>query len=261
RLPDWLPGLEQAARALLTKSMARGSVTLSLRLQREMDAEVANLNQARLKGVLTAIREIETAATAAGVELGHPTALDVLNVKGVQDVADLSDRDIEGLRASLLAGLSGVLETFLRTRMEEGGALGTILGRQLDGIEALIGRAGVVAKARKETMAETLEANLRLALGAALNVDEGRVAQELALLAAKADITEELDRLSAHVSAARALIAADDPAGRRLDFLMQEFNREANTLCSKSGARELTVIGLDLKALADQMREQVQNVE
>jgi uncharacterized protein (TIGR00255 family) len=131
----------------------------------------------------------------------------------------------------------------------------------LDEIETLTRTAATLADARKDDVAKTLKANLARVLDSTDGTDPDRVAQELALLAVKADVTEEIDRLHAHVGAARELLGAGGAVGRKLDFLMQEFNREANTLCSKSGDTELTRVGLDLKALIDQMREQVQNVE
>jgi uncharacterized protein (TIGR00255 family) len=146
-------------------------------------------------------------------------------------------------------------------RLAEGAALVRVLSGQLDAIEALTAEAAIVAEARKKKVATTLSRNLALVLENTDGADPDRVAQELALLAVKADVTEEIDRLTAHVAAARDLLIEAVAVGRKMDFLMQEFNREANTLCSKAQNTELTRIGLALKALIDQMREQVQNVE
>ena len=146
-------------------------------------------------------------------------------------------------------------------REEEGTALARILGDQLTMVEALVAQAAELAEARRGLMAETLRANLARVMENADGADPDRVAQELALIAVKSDVTEEIDRLRAHVAAARALLDKGGPVGRKLDFLMQEFNREANTLCSKAQNSELTAVGLDLKAVIDQMREQVQNIE
>ncbi len=128
-------------------------------------------------------------------------------------------------------------------------------------IETLTSEAADLAEARKDQMAEKLRENLARVLDNTEGADPDRVAQELALIAVKTDVTEEIDRLRAHVAAARALLAEAGAVGRKLDFLTQEFNREANTLCSKAQSAELTRVGLDLKAIIDQMREQVQNVE
>jgi uncharacterized protein (TIGR00255 family) len=146
-------------------------------------------------------------------------------------------------------------------RRDEGRALAEVIARQTDRIAALAAEAATAAEARRPEMARSLSEALARVMASAAEADPARVAQELALLAVKADVTEELDRLGAHVGAARKLLAAGGAVGRKFDFLMQEFMREANTLCSKSGNAGLTRIGLDLKHVIDQMREQVQNVE
>ena len=146
-------------------------------------------------------------------------------------------------------------------RQSEGAALCAVLAAQLDEVSALTQEAAALAEARKEDVAAMLKENLARVLDNTDGADPDRVAQELALLAVKADVTEEIDRLITHVAAARSLVRDGGAVGRKLDFLMQEFNREANTLCSKSGDAALTAIGLDLKLTIDQMREQVQNVE
>ena len=146
-------------------------------------------------------------------------------------------------------------------RQTEGAQLFKVLTRQIGEIEQLATTAATLAEERKPRMAEVLRANLDRVLQNSDGVDPDRLAQELALIAVKSDVTEEIDRLSAHVAAARELLDAGGPIGRKLDFLMQEFNREANTLCSKSQSSDLTKVGLELKTVIDQMREQVQNVE
>jgi uncharacterized protein (TIGR00255 family) len=146
-------------------------------------------------------------------------------------------------------------------RAAEGAALAAALSAQLDRIEALTAEAQREVAARGQTQADVLREGVARVLAATDTMDETRLAQELALLAVKTDVTEELDRLAAHVAAARAHVADPAPVGRKLDFLMQEFMREANTLCSKAQSLALTRIGLDLKTVIDQMREQVQNVE
>jgi uncharacterized protein (TIGR00255 family) len=161
----------------------------------------------------------------------------------------------------LVISLEPVLASLLAMRASEGRALSDILSKQVDQIARLTSCAAQQAVAQKEKMAQTLKINIDKALGAGRDLDEAQLAQEIAVLVVKSDVTEEIDRLGAHVIAAKDLLAQTGSVGRKLDFLMQEFNREANTLCSKSHSVELTVIGLDLKASIDQMREQVQNVE
>ena len=146
-------------------------------------------------------------------------------------------------------------------RATEGAALAEVLGSQLHEVERLTGEAAKAAETRKSEMAANLRTQLSRVLENSDGADENRVAQELAMLSVKADVTEEIDRLGAHVNAARDLLKSGSPIGRKLDFLSQEFNREANTICSKAQSVVLTNLGLELKTVIDQMREQVQNVE
>ena len=154
-----------------------------------------------------------------------------------------------------------LLAQFVTMRASEGAALAAILTGQLDTVETLVAQASAMLQDRREQMDANLRANLAKVTEAVTDPDPDRIAQELAMIAVKADVAEEIDRLTAHVAAARDLLATGGPVGRKLDFLMQEFNREANTLCSKAQYRDLTAMGLELKAVIDQMREQVQNVE
>ena len=197
---------------------------------------------------------------AAGLTLRQPTAADVLTLRGVLDQTQ-QDQDTGPLRAIILADLPALLADFAAMRAGEGAALAAVLTAQLDRIAALTAEAQRETAARSVAQAETMRDAVARVLAATDAVDPGRLAQELALLAVKTDVTEELDRLSAHVDAARAHVADPASSGRKLDFLMQEFMREANTLCSKAQSLALTRIGLDLKTVIDQMREQVQNVE
>ena len=160
-----------------------------------------------------------------------------------------------------MADLPGLLADFQAMRASEGAALQGVIAGQLDQIAGLVAQAATEAAARRDAQATALREAMARVLANAEGVDEARLAQELALLAVRNDVTEEIDRLTAHVAAARALLADGGQVGRKFDFLVQEFMREANTLCSKAQSLALTRIGLDLKTLIDQMREQVQNVE
>lgn len=263
RIPDWVDGLEPMLREAVRGSIARGSVTLSLRLARDEDAShVDEIDNLRLDRVLTQIKQVELAATEAhGLTLSATRAADILPLvrasAGQEEDADAKNKKLVALFKREAASL---MKAFVASRADEGEKLGAILTDQIDQIEALAKDAASVVADRSEAMAETFRANVAKVLDAA-EVDEARLTQELAVLAVKTDVTEELDRLAAHVAAARELLAAKEPVGRKLDFLTQEFNREANTLCSKAQFEKLTRIGLDLKAVIDQMREQVQNVE
>ncbi len=261
RVPDWIDGLEMALRADLQKALARGNVSLSLKVAREAAAaEALRVNDAVLAGVLAALSRAEGVAMAAGVTLAQATAADVLTMRGVLETGTTDD-DTTPLRAAILADLPGLLVDFHAMRAAEGAALAAVIGAQLDQISALLGTARNLAQARRDRGPASLREAIARLLENAESLDETRVAQELALLAVKQDVTEELDRLAAHLDAARALLADASPVGRKFDFLMQEFLREANTLLSKAQDLGLTRTGLDLKTVIDQMREQVQNVE
>ena len=260
RLSDGIPGVEAALRGALGKALSRGNVSVSLRLTREDTAQDFVVDDARLDGVLAALGQIEERAFATGVTLGQPTAADVLSQRGVL-VQRSGDADEAGLAAALIADIDGLVADFVAMRATEGAALHTVIAAQLTRIAELTDGAAAEAAKRAPKVKEALTTAMRRVLDDVAEVDEARIAQELALLAVKSDVTEEIDRLRAHVAAARDLLAQSEPVGRKLDFLAQEFNREANTLCSKAQASDLTAIGLDLKAVIDQMREQIQNVE
>ncbi len=260
RLPDWLTGLEAALRGDLSKQVNRGNITLSLRMGREETAADVRLNTPAMEAALDALAQTEALAGARGVLLAPSKASDLLALKGMLEAGADAD-DPAQLVEHLKSEFGGLLASFIEMRGSEGEALSGILTGQLDQVAKLTDQAADLAERRREEMAQNMRENLTRVLDNTQGADPDRVAQELALIAVKADITEEIDRLKAHVTAARALLTQDGPVGRKLDFLMQEFNREANTLCSKSQNAELTAVGLELKAVIDQMREQVQNVE
>lgn len=262
RVPDWVDGLEASIRSELQKALTRGNVSLTLKVTQDEGRDDAGfrLNEAALGAALAALGRVEAAAMDAGVTLRQPTGADVLTLRGVIDVAG-QEADTAPLRVALMADLPGVLADFQAMRAAEGKALAAVLTGQLEQIADLTSAAQRETAARAATQADTLREGLGRVLAATDAVDPARLAQELALLAVKTDVTEELDRLAAHVDAGRAHVADPAPVGRKLDFLMQEFMREANTLCSKAQSLALTRIGLDLKTVIDQTREQVQNVE
>ena len=260
KLPDWIEGLEVEARKLVSAAVSRGNVTLGLRIGRETGEGAVALNSAALDGMLAVLAEIDHAAKARGLELAAPSPVEVAAMRGVMEANSLEE-DLGPLVAELLAGLPDLLAGFNAMRAHEGATLAKVMQDQLARIETLVEEAGVAIEARREAQAEALRTALARVLDNSDGADPDRVAQELAVIAVKSDVREEIDRLGAHVAQARSLIANGGPCGRKLDFLMQEFNREANTLCAKSQFQELTRVGLDIKAVVDQMREQVQNVE
>ena len=261
RLPDRIEGLEPAAREAVTGAASRGSVTLSLRLSQVPGAGAPTraIDPDALRDALAMLGEAERAARDADVALAPPDAAQVLSMPGVVREAR-EEPDAPALRAALLADLAALMASWDAMRLAEGARLAEAVSRRLDRIEALTKEAREAARGREGEQAEALRRAAARVLEEA-SVDEDRLAQELALIAVRSDVAEEIDRLGAHVEAARELLAAEGAVGRRLDFLAQEFAREANTLCAKAQSAALIRAGLDLKAAIDQMREQVQNVE
>jgi uncharacterized protein (TIGR00255 family) len=261
RLPEGLDDLEAVIRKAFSAALSRGNVSINLRLFTEGGAGRMVLDEGQLSGVLDALKKVEDRAGDAGLHLTASTAADILALRGVLDMRDNRDDIQKDLVNAMKAQVEGILASFVAARASEGAALVAILSEQLGRVAALVDEAATAAQTRQAQVAQNLQANIAAVLDNSEGVDEARLAQELAILAVKADVTEEVDRLRAHIDAARDLLASDGAVGRKFDFLMQEFNREANTLCSKSGSTDLTRIGLDLKTVIDQMREQVQNVE
>ncbi len=260
RLPEGFSAIEVAGRAALKKQINRGTLTLNLRLSQGDQKADLSVDPIQLDAVLRALDTVQDRAFEIGVTLAQPTAADVLMQRGVL-VAGQPAEQSDDLAKALQTDLTALIADFVAMRVAEGAALHDIIAGQIDQIADLTVQATAAASARQADVQTNLTVALQRVLHDVADADPDRVAQELAVLAVKSDVTEELDRLRAHVAAARALLASGAPAGRKLDFLAQEFKREANTLCAKAGAPDLTAIGLDLKAVIDQMREQIQNVE
>ncbi len=259
RIPPGFEGIELPARQRATQLLRRGNVTLNLTAARMQGQAAWKINIEALEQVLAFLPELRRRVHDA-----TPPSLDgILGLRGVLESVEnvpLAGPD-ETLQAALVDGLDSTLAAMVDMRRDEGGRLAVLLAGQLDDIEALCGQAGGLAATQPVALRDRLLEQVRALIESSPPLPEDRIIQEVALLAAKADVREELDRLHAHIEAARALVAAVEPVGRKLDFLCQEFNREANTLCSKSTLVPLTRIGLDLKAAVEQMREQVQNIE
>ena len=260
RMPDWLAVLEADLRKHVGTIVTRGSVSLNLRVAREAGENPVEINPDALNRVLDAIAQIEERAGATGVNLTPASASDVMSFRGVMDVPQNRDASVELLDA-LRSDIAPLLSSFNEMRIAEGASLHGVLSRQLDEVETLTKDAQALLADRADDMRRNFEAAIARVMDSRAEMDEARLAQEIAVLAVKSDVTEEIDRLHAHIAAARDLVSSGVPSGRKLDFLCQEFNREANTLCSKAQNAKLTEIGLALKVLIDQMREQVQNVE
>ena len=267
RGPEGREGLEKTMREAAQKALTRGNVSISLRLGdggEQAAPPRPALDPAAADALLAAAAALRDRAEAAGLSAAPLDLAALLTTKGVlvrQEPQEDPARRAAENEAILADGLAA-LESLARMRAEEGAALSAILSAQVDEIEQLTAAATEAAKARAAGQGPALRRRMDAVLEAAGEAtDPARLAQELALLAVKGDVTEEIDRLGAHVAAARALIARGEPAGRKLDFLSQEFNREANTLCAKADFASLTEIGLELKTVIDRMREQVQNIE
>lgn len=257
RLPPGFDGLEAAARALATSRFKRGNIQATLNFDSSSGARGLRIDAAALASAVKIAKEVAS-------ETGLPPArIDgLLSLKGVivQDEGIESEEERAERDTAILKSLAECFDSLAKARGGEGAKLAVILDGQVAEIARLTGAAGQAAATQPAAIRDRLTAQVN-DLVAPGTVSAERLAQEIALLATRADIREEIDRLNAHVEEARRLLKAGEAVGRRLDFLAQEFNREANTLCSKSTDIELTKIGLDLKAAIDQFREQLQNVE
>lgn len=257
RLPTGYDAVEAAVRKKASDSLSRGNVTINLTLTRESSTQTFRINEDLLSALVALSQRY------SGTPGIREASLDgLLAVRGVVDVVEASPDEAEGkaLEAELLNAFDRALADFQAARASEGVALSRILGDQVDEIARLVAEAEALPARAPEAIRDRLNEQLAQLL-ARDDIDPQRLAAEAALLATKADVREEIDRLKAHIQQARELLASDAAVGRRLDFLAQEFNRESNTLCSKSNDTALTRIGLALKATVDQFKEQVQNVE
>lgn len=259
RLPTGMDRLDPQLRKSLTATLTRGSVTVNINVQRAGSEAEISLNEQALDTVLAAINTVANKTQAT-----PPTLDGILGLKGVLEARDapLSEAAEAAFDTALMAAARQCLSDLVTARQGEGEALTQILDTHLDEIERLTAAAAAhPSRTREAVLARLNEQIAALSETGAASLSEDRLHQEALILATKADIREELDRLTAHIKAARLLLASGGAIGRKLDFLSQEFNREANTLCSKSNAVDLTAIGLDLKAVIDQLREQIQNLE
>jgi uncharacterized protein (TIGR00255 family) len=258
RLPPGFDSVEPAARVLATERFRRGSIQATLSMETADAARGLRVDAAALASAVRIAREV-----AAETGLAPARVDGLLALKGVivqDDTAPADDVGRAARDANILETLAAALDALSKARRSEGAKLAALLEAQMAEIERLVAEASTLAAAQPKALRDRLASQLKELLEAG-TVAEERLAQEVALLALRADVREELDRLRAHVQEARALFASGEAVGRKLDFLAQEFNREANTLCSKSADIALTRTGLALKAAIDQFREQAQNVE
>ncbi len=259
RLPGGHERLEPVVRAAAQKRFKRGNISVNLTLNMRSSDGGYRINWDVLDHVLAAVPQV----MAKCPEATPPSVDGLLALRGVLETAedDNGDDEREALEAELLSTMTAALDGLMAARASEGERLHGFLTDQVASVQGLYGDA--VAETQKQTdiLRNRIKQGVRELLDETPTLPEDRLAQEVAVLFTKADISEELDRLSVHCDAALDLLSLDGGIGRKFDFLCQEFNREANTLCSKAIVPELTTIGLELKVVIDQMREQVQNVE
>jgi uncharacterized protein (TIGR00255 family) len=258
RLPQGFDAVEVKARAAAAKAFARGSCQIGLALKRETAAAAVRVNQDVLNAIIAAMAEASRRLDAAAPRLDGLFA-----IKGVleSEEPEETESEREALQSALLDGLRKALADCAEMRRAEGEALASVLLGRLAEIEVLAREAEANPARQPASIKVRLADQIRALLNEAPALDPDRLHQEALLLAAKVDVREELDRLYAHVGAARDLLNQGGAVGRRLDFLAQEFNREVNTLCSKANDVSLIATGLALKAVVEQFREQVQNIE
>ena len=256
RLAPGFDALEPRLRAMLAQRFRRGNISAVLAITRTAPPAV-RVNRVALAQLVSLMNELAREVDAA------PPRLDgLLALRGVvETVEDDEEAVLEGRRSAVLDSWESALGRLAVARAEEGARLALLLGDQLEEMAVLVRAAGDCAAAQPETIRERLKTMLASLADLVPGLPEDRVAQEMALLIARSDVREELERLRAHIDQAADLLRQEAAVGRRLDFLCQELNREANTLCSKSADIELTRVGLALKAAAEQFREQVQNIE
>ncbi|CAN0491144.1 unnamed protein product, partial [Discosporangium mesarthrocarpum] len=257
RLPNGFDAIEASSRKAAGDAFVRGNLSISLNLQRPDRPPVLSVNRDVLDQMIAVASEYKGGAENVDVET-------LFGLRGVVDVVESEDEDeaeITQRDTAIAAGFDELMEALAAARRDEGARMGAVVDEHIEEISVLTSEAAGLAEMQPARRRERLAAQLEELLEGEGAVAPERLAQELALIVAKGDIREELDRLVAHVDAARDLMEEGGAVGRRLDFLCQEFNREANTLCSKSSDLELTRIGLALKAAIERLREQIQNIE
>jgi uncharacterized protein (TIGR00255 family) len=259
RVPSGFETLEVTARDQVKKNLSRGHISISLSVDWVRKDHAFVINEDILNNYVNLLPQLSRRVPNA-----TPVSMDgFLSLKGVIEPSDqsITEDAQKRLEIALLKSLDETLFDLQAMRASEGMILGNVLNHQVAAIASLCYGAAKVAAAQPDAIRKCLKGQVKALLEDVPSLSRERLEQEAALLMTKADISEELDRLSAHVVAAQGLLKLDSAIGRKLDFLCQEFNREANTLCSKSGDVKLTRIGLDMKAIIEQFREQVQNIE
>jgi uncharacterized protein (TIGR00255 family) len=256
RVPPGLEVLAEAARKRLTGAFSRGTLHVNLQVTSDAGPPRPRINEAALAALLQAVERLPASAIVT-----PPSYDGLLSIRGVIELAEEGEDTLTAVEKPVLGGLEEVVSGLKEARASEGRALEAVLRGHLDAIARLTTEAETHPARGVDAIRERIAGQVALLLEASQALDPQRLHQEAAMLAVKADIREEIDRLQAHVAALRLLLDQGGPIGRKLDFLSQEFGREASTLCAKAGDAGLSRIGLELRTVVDQMREQVQNVE
>lgn len=258
RLPPGFDEIEPGARKRAAEALSRGTVYANLSVKRSNAAQAVRVNEDVLASVLKVAQSL-----SGRIDAVAPSIDGLLSIKGVIEVGESEpDPEEESAAGAAVASSFGeALRALIAMRRREGSILGDVLGQRLDEIDNLASRAETAPGRKPDAIRARLTDQITALLETSDRFDSDRLHQEALMIAARADIREELDRIASHVSQAREMLGKGGPVGRRLDFLAQEFNREVNTICSKSGDIELTGIGLEMKSVVEQFREQVQNLE
>lgn len=258
RLPPGWDDVETAARKRATELLSRGTVYANLTVKRTGAASIVRINEDVLASILKVAAEISARTDAVA-----PSVDGLLGIKGVIEVVEpeSDEAEMQAARAAVSASFEQALQSLIDMRKREGVALGQILGQRMDEMVRLAKQAEEAPGRKPEAIRARLSEQIAALLETSDRFDADRLSQEAVMIAAKADIREELDRIAAHIAQTRELLGKGGAVGRRLDFLAQEFNREVNTTCSKSNDIELTNTGLEMKTVVEQFREQVQNLE
>ncbi len=258
RLPAGWDDIETAARKRATELLSRGTVYANLTVKRSGAASIIRINEDVLSSILKVAGEISARTDAVA-----PSVDGLLGIKGVLEVVEpeSDETEMQAARAAVSESFEQTLQSLIDMRKREGTTLGQILTQRMDEIERLAKRAEAAPGRKPEAIRARLAEQIAVLLETSDRFDADRLSQEAVMIAAKADIREELDRIASHIAQTRELLGKGGAVGRRLDFLAQEFNREVNTTCSKSNDIELTNTGLEMKNVVEQFREQVQNLE
>ena len=261
-LPEYMTSMENDIRQLVSKQIARGSIVLKIKANHNEEASSNfTLNNEVLNTAIDEIKTIEQKCDGKNIQLSPFTVLDFFSVKGVWEENKISQTDTVELKSVMLDKLPELIKKFIETRRIEGQGLQAILVEKLSSIMELIKEIDKILPDRSRHLKKNFKTALDKIINEQNQVDENRLEQEVALLVIKQDIQEELDRLKVHIVSMQDLVNSSNVVGKKLDFLSQELNREVNTICSKSQYSDLTKLGIEMKTLVDQFREQVQNVE